>query len=228
MTRQAHTDTVAKQGIEQKLIQMGAEQTEMLLASQNHRNASRQPATPLPTAQPRPPTAAQVADTAAQWGRYVENIQQHDEKLRLEHQASLDTAGSRTSQTVIRDVYRPTSIVNGQRAGGGGKVVLTYSQAAAASTNEQPALTSNGSSHTFSVQQPVQETPVQQPLSHFGDDVYDLLSDISLIDSTHADTNGSIGLLAGHAPELPTPSTTPSTQSAVPTVKSDDEWLIEF
>ncbi len=312
VTRQAHT--VAKQGIEQKLIQMGAERTKMLLASQNNRNVSRQPPTTLPAAQtkrpqkgrvgavqqPRPTTAAQVAETAAQWGRYVENIDQHDEMLRLEHKASLETRDNRSSKTVIRDVYRPTSLVNGQRAGTGSKVVhnvqLTYSQvAAAASTNGQPAQISNGPGHTqgdppsnisaaangcshsaengqlgqpgrgggkgsqkkvaenggrnetVSVQQLVQETPVQQHLTHFGDDVFDLLGDLSLNDSTsHADTNGSIGLLAGHevAPQLlaqfgsmispppgfPTHSNNPSTQSAVPTVKSDNEedWLIEF
>ena len=283
----------------------------MLRASESHRNASRLLPTPLPAAkhlqnkgrvgpaQPlRPPTAAQVVETAAEWGRYVENIDQHDEVLRLEHQADLEAAaGNQPSEGVIRDVYRPTSLMNGQRVGAGGKVVhnvpLTYSQAAAAaSTNGQPAQISNGPGHTqgghpsnfsaaangfsqsagnsqlghgggkgsqekvpenggrnqpISVQQPVQETPVQQPLPRFGEEVYDLLIGISLDDSTsHTDTSGSIELLAGHEvtpqllaqsgsvisppPGFPTPNNISGTQPAAPTHKSDkeEEWLIEF
>jgi hypothetical protein len=139
---------------------MGAEPTEMLMASLKQRNA-RQPPRPaqvLPPPQPKQPqtqgargrkgkkaakriTTADAAQTAAQWGQFTENIGRHDEQLHLE---KLSTTGQPASGMVIQDVYQPTALVNGQRAGGGAKVVqqvqMSYSQVAAAVlTNGQAA-----------------------------------------------------------------------------------------
>ncbi|KAK4151113.1 hypothetical protein C8A00DRAFT_45623 [Chaetomidium leptoderma] len=144
--------------LEQKIMQMGAEPTEMLMASLNNRNPSRQqgrqPVLPVPQAQhpQRQPAGPRVTQTAAQWGQFVENIDQHDEQLRQEH---LATVGQPVSEAVIREVYQPTTLADGRR------VQLTYSQiaTAAASTSDEagpiPNLHSgmadlsltNGSSH---------------------------------------------------------------------------------
>jgi hypothetical protein len=145
--------------LEQNLLRMGAEPTEMLMASLKQRNARQlsRPAQVLPPSLPKQPqtqgargrkgkksarkiTTAEAAQTAAQWGQFTENISHHDEQLHLE---ALSTAGQPASAMVIQDVYQPTALVNGQRAGSGAKMVqqlqLTYNQVAAGLTNGQAA-----------------------------------------------------------------------------------------
>jgi helicase required for RNAi-mediated heterochromatin assembly 1 len=145
--------------LEQNLLRMGAEPTEMLMASLKQRNARQlsRPAQVLPPSLPKQPqtqgargrkgkksarkiTTAEAAQRAAQWGQFTENIGRHDEQLHLE---ALSTAGQPASAMVIQDVYQPTALVNRQRAGGGAKMVqqlqLTYNQVAAGLTNGQAA-----------------------------------------------------------------------------------------
>jgi hypothetical protein len=148
--------------LEDKMKLMGAEETEMLKASLNNRNAPRQQAQPGPSLpvpgqaefsrgarnsrhgqQPKP-LSARAAQTAAQWGRFVDNIEQHDEQLFQESLAA--NAEQQVSESVIREVYRPTTLANGQRVGGGAGMVQqvqrTYNHVAAASANGQTAVVS--------------------------------------------------------------------------------------
>ncbi len=158
--------------LEQKMLQMGAEPTEMLLAPLNRQNASRQRAGPPPAAppsgprgrgsgnrggrrgashpirqprqpprQPAQPITGQLAQTAATWSRFVDNIEKEDEKL---ENLARTAAANHTASGTVRDVYKPTTLVDGQRTSGGDKVVkhvpLTYGQVAAAPNSAQPAL----------------------------------------------------------------------------------------
>lgn len=144
------------------MLQMGAEPTEMLTASLNQRNGSRQQAWPpfsqptLPADQgygpasrgrrngktvPKKSTSTDIDEMVAKWGQFAENIAQHDEQLR---QKLLSTGRRRYSGTVIRDVYQPTTLATGQRVGSGSKVVqqvqIPYSQVAAGLTSGQSTL----------------------------------------------------------------------------------------
>jgi hypothetical protein len=143
ITRNFQAAARQQTSLEEKLLQMGAEPTEMLLASLASRNASRQKPdilTPGVNAATRPAgqgsngsfrggqrsnkgsrggnnrgkqyTYAQVAHTSAQWKHLVDNIEEHDEQLRRER---LATIGKEVSETVIRDVYRPTTLSDGRR-----------------------------------------------------------------------------------------------------------------
>ena len=136
---------------------MGAEETRMLKASLSSPCVPRQQAQPTPTV----PTLGQagfsrdgrngrrtqpaqgpiqVAQTAAQWGQYVNNIKQHDEELLQEQ---LATKKQPVTESVIKEVYQPTALENGQRTGGGSKttqqVKLAYNKVAAGSVNNQPS-----------------------------------------------------------------------------------------
>jgi hypothetical protein len=78
----------------------------------------------------------------AEWGHFVANIAAYDEELRQERIAHFAAACQQGSETVIKEVYQPTSIVDGQRAGGGGRrvqeVSMSSGQVAA------PAASANG------------------------------------------------------------------------------------
>jgi hypothetical protein len=80
----------------------------------------------------------EATQTAAQWGQFVDSIKQHDDELLQER---LATDGPQVTESVIQEVYQPTSLANGQRTGGGSKITqkvkLPYNKVAAASTNRQ-------------------------------------------------------------------------------------------
>ncbi|KAL2024261.1 hypothetical protein VTK56DRAFT_9417 [Thermocarpiscus australiensis] len=79
----------------------------------------------------------QMDEMAATWGQFVNNIEQHDERL---NQERLSSAGQQISGTMIRDIYRPTAQVNGQRVGDGRRIVRQLQHAAS-----QPASTPRSS-----------------------------------------------------------------------------------
>ena len=140
---------------------MGGEPSEMLMASLKQRNAARQQARPEPAKAtsgsqrgrkgkagqgqpPRQPLNAQSAQVAAQWGRFVENIGEHDKQLQLQPVQKGTTPQTQHGGVVIKEVYQPTSLVDGKRAGGHGKVVqqvpLLSGQAAVKAAMEAPAV----------------------------------------------------------------------------------------
>lgn len=141
--------------LKEKMLLMGAEETRMMKASLSNPGVPRKQAQATPTV-PTPGRGGfsrggrngrrtqpaqgpiEAAQTAAQWGQFVNNIEQHDEELLQEH---LTTEEQRVKESVIQEVYQPTSLANGQRTGGGSKITqqvkLPYSKVAAASANGQ-------------------------------------------------------------------------------------------
>ncbi|GAB1311509.1 hypothetical protein MFIFM68171_01719 [Madurella fahalii] len=142
MTRVAQAAARKRVPLEQRLIQMGGQQSEMLLASLNHRNASFQqpravntPLTPQyaggaiqPTilnesshskraTNPQPGRIVnrdQMNQTAAQWREYVRNVDQADRRLDLERER-ISGAARESQAMAIRDVHRRTTLVDGRR-----------------------------------------------------------------------------------------------------------------
>lgn len=166
----------------EKMVFMGAEETRMLKASLSHPGVPRLQAQPAPTlpapgqvgfsrggrnrrqAQPaRDPI--QAAQTAAQWGQFVDNIKQHDEELLQEHR---DTKEQQVTESVIWEAYHPTSLANGQRTGGGSKttqkVKLPYNKVAAASVSGQSSSVWKDISHLTLTNEPDQAQPVAPPV----------------------------------------------------------------
>jgi helicase required for RNAi-mediated heterochromatin assembly 1 len=141
--------------LKEKMLFMGAEETRMLKASLSNPGVPRQQAQPTPTV-PTPGQAGfsrggrngrrtkpaqgpiQAAETAAQWGQFVNNIEQHDEELLQKH---LAPGEEQVTESVIQEVYQPTSLANGQRTGGGSKIIqqikLPYNKVAAAPVKDQ-------------------------------------------------------------------------------------------
>ncbi len=149
------------------ILQMGAEPTEMLKASLRNRNAARQQAQPGPRPQakhqkntpasqrgrkgkvsqgqpPRQPLSAESAMVAATWGKYVENVGELDKQLLLQPIQN-GTSLHPHPGLFIKEVYQPTSLVDGKRMGDHGKVIqqvpiLSGQEAVAAAMKTPPVL----------------------------------------------------------------------------------------
>ncbi|KAK3898073.1 P-loop containing nucleoside triphosphate hydrolase protein [Staphylotrichum tortipilum] len=162
ITSQGQASKGQHMSLEEQMLQMGAEPTEMLKASMKHRNAARQQARAEPSPQAkqqgqastsqrgrkgkagqgqplRQPLSAPSAQMAAQWGQFVHNVGEHDKQLQLLLQPSTNP------DLFIKEVYQPTSLVNGYRTGGQGKVVqqvslLSAQAIVAAEPNAPPVL----------------------------------------------------------------------------------------
>jgi helicase required for RNAi-mediated heterochromatin assembly 1 len=197
---------------------MGGERSEMLKTSLNHRNASRQPAQT-----PQASTAATV------WGRFVKNIDADDQRLNLEQ---VSATGQQATETLVREVYQPTTLVEGRRVDEGGRAVqqlhLHNNQGSCASALPRPEIASasvpsvqrrlenlmlavESSSPPTQGNSAVQPTNVQQTRSA------SLLSGPTLVDTgAPVNTNGNLST-PGHRtmPPITTQPLVPSARTSV-------------
>lgn len=138
-TRQAQVAARQQMSLEQRMIQMGGEPSEMLKASMNQRSNNNNSMLQAQIASPPRPAPAPQGIVAHEWGQFVQNVEQHDERLGLERRSP---EKQQAPGTIIKEVYQSTALVKGRRVGDGGRAVQQVQLAAA----------SQGSSASTSVQ----------------------------------------------------------------------------
>ncbi|KAK4170547.1 P-loop containing nucleoside triphosphate hydrolase protein [Cladorrhinum sp. PSN259] len=117
--------------LEERMIQMGAVPSQMLQQSMAmNQSTSRQPNIRSgrhyttrrmnQTQFSRHPMSIQTRASSG-WTQFPDNAEQHDEEMRQER-AARAAAAPQASSTKIREVYQPTSLVNGQRVDNGQRI----------------------------------------------------------------------------------------------------------
>lgn len=223
--------------LEEKLMQMGAEPTETLLAStRQHEQARQQTRKGLRTGPPAANGAG--GQTAALRNQFVAAVGRGDEELQVERVGS---EGQRPSKTTIKDVYQPTGLANGHRVGGGERDVrqLQLGNNPTPSTS-LPDLQFGLANLTFA-----QATALQPPMQPSR--VQGTSSNVSALDrfllDTMAGSGGNSNPQKANGSSTPVTNTTPAVNGATATVQqsaapaqdaepkkkeAETEWLIEL
>lgn len=164
MARAAQGAVRERVPLEQKLLQMGGPESEMLLASMIHRDKSVS-LSPNAVGAVRPVSHGEASvpgtdpnaqfgpiishvQMAAQWCQYAENVRQADRQLAMEDER-LDCSAQKPLSTAIMDVHQRTTLVDGRRVEDGGTTVR-YAQVAAGLPATAPS-----SNHTGSITIPI-------------------------------------------------------------------------
>lgn len=222
--------------LEERMIQMGGDSSES--------NASRQQT-----------GRSQVGTAATVWEQFVKNIDAYDKQVNTERQSTVE---QHSSETFVREVYQPTTVVEGRRVDGSGRAVQRRHllergrRTSASATNlhtrlENLMLAVESPSHPAQSNTSVQSPRVQQTRTENASLLdSQILVDTDALAITH-EVNSTLGYpVMPHTPIQPlissvgspaintVTSTSPANANAasaepVPShEETEEDWLIQF